>query len=183
MKKILYTIAVMLALAIGSGLLVIYSGTYDVSASREESGLIRWALSTTRQVYVEQQAEAITPPDNASTPNPEVLRSGFNHYDEMCVGCHLAPGKATSEIRQGLNPQPPQLAKRARRRTLEEIFWVTKHGIKMTGMPAWGATHDDMQLWAIAAFVKQLPELSAEQYQAMKQQPVDDGHHHDDHSH
>ncbi|MEX2365632.1 MAG: cytochrome c, partial [Pseudohongiellaceae bacterium] len=101
----------------------------------------------------------------------------------MCVGCHLAPGKDTSEIHQGLSPQPPKLAKRAKQRTLEEIFWVTRHGIKMTGMPAWGVTHDDTQLWAIAAFVKQLPELSAEQYQAMKQQAVDDGHHQDDHSH
>jgi mono/diheme cytochrome c family protein len=44
---------------------------------------------------------------------------------------------------------------------------VVKHGLKMTGMPAWGVTHNDEQLWDVVAFLRKLPELTAEQYQAL----------------
>jgi Cytochrome C oxidase, cbb3-type, subunit III len=51
--------------------------------------------------------------------------------------------------------------------TPAEEFWVVKHGIKMTGMPAWGVTHDDELLWDVVAFLRKIPELAAEQYQAL----------------
>ena len=49
----------------------------------------------------------------------------------------------------------------------EELFWVIKNGVKMTGMPAWGPTHSDAKLWAIVAFLEKLPQMSAQQYQEM----------------
>lgn len=42
-----------------------------------------------------------------------------------------------------------------------------KHGIGATGMPAWGATHSDELLWDIVAFLRKLPELTPDQYQAL----------------
>jgi mono/diheme cytochrome c family protein len=45
-----------------------------------------------------------------------------------------------------------------------ELFWIVKNGIKMTGMPAFGPTHGDEDLWAIVAIMKELPELSEEAY-------------------
>jgi len=39
--------------------------------------------------------------------------------------------------------------------------------VKMTGMPAWGVTHDDELLWDVVAFVRKLPELTPEQYETM----------------
>ena len=51
--------------------------------------------------------------------------------------------------------------------TPAEQFWVVKHGLKMTGMPAWGVTHDDELLWDVVAFLRKLPELSADQYRAL----------------
>ena len=46
-------------------------------------------------------------------------------------------------------------------------FWVIKHGLKMTGMPAWSLGHDDAIIWSIVAFVTRLPGLSAEHYKDM----------------
>jgi hypothetical protein len=46
-------------------------------------------------------------------------------------------------------------------------IWIIKHGVKTTGMPAWGITHDDELLWDVVAFLRKLPELTAEQYQAL----------------
>ena len=40
--------------------------------------------------------------------------------------------------------------------TPAEQFWIIKHGVKMTGMPAWGVTHDDEMLWDVVALVRKL---------------------------
>jgi mono/diheme cytochrome c family protein len=69
-----------------------------------------------------------------------------------------------------MNPEPPLLAEHAGDISVQELFWVIKHGIKMTGMPSWGATHSDDRIWAMAAFVKKLPEYDALDYQEMRQQ-------------
>jgi mono/diheme cytochrome c family protein len=71
-----------------------------------------------------------------------------------------------TEISRGLYPRAPEL-RRNTDLTPAELFWIVKHGVKMTGMPAWGVTHDDDLLWDVVAFVRKLPELTPEQYQTM----------------
>jgi mono/diheme cytochrome c family protein len=94
------------------------------------------------------------------------VASGAGQYAEMCGSCHLAPGMKRTEIGRGLYPRAPEL-RRGSGLTPAEEFWVVKHGIKMTGMPAWGVTHDDELLWDVVAFLRKMPELAAEQYQAL----------------
>jgi len=91
----------------------------------------------------------------------------------MCTGCHLAPGMGDSEIRPGLYPQPPNLSQEPV--DPSEAFWVIKHGIKMSAMPAWGRTHDDATIWDMVAFVQQLPHLTPAQYRdIVARAPPDD---------
>jgi mono/diheme cytochrome c family protein len=45
-----------------------------------------------------------------------------------------------------------------------EIYWITRHGIKMSGMPAWQFHLDDAALWDVVAFVQALPTLSPQAY-------------------
>ena len=85
----------------------------------------------------------------------------------MCVTCHGSPGTPASEIGQGLSPYPPELANETLEASDAELFWVIKNGIRMTGMPAFGLTHEDEDLWAVVAFLKTLPRLSQQEYQAM----------------
>lgn len=183
MKKVIMTIIVIVVVMAAASLSVIYGGLYDVAASTPDSPLMRWALTTTRENVVKREAKSIEVPQTVRQPDQELLRTGFVHYDEMCVNCHAAPGVEAGEIRAGLNPMPPRLAKRAGKRSLAELFWVSKHGIKMTGMPAWGETHSDEELWAVVAFVKHLSKLSAEEYAALREQGDDVGHGHEDHAH
>ncbi len=89
----------------------------------------------------------------------------------MCTGCHLAPGVGDNEMRQGLYPQPPNLSQ-PRDRSPAQLFWIIKHGLKMTGMPAWGVTHDDEAIWGLVAFLQQLPTMDAAAYAALTR---DDG--------
>ena len=150
-----------------------YSGLYDVSASSPHSGLVDWFLSTTSRASVNRHAEGVQVPDL----DDATALAGVSDFDAMCTGCHGAPGQEPEAIGQGLNPLAPDLAEAATELTPAELFWVTKHGIKMTGMPAWGATHDDDALWPVVAFMTTLPELDAEGYQAMLARAGGMGHH------
>ncbi|MGQ0835010.1 MAG: c-type cytochrome [Gammaproteobacteria bacterium] len=128
-----------------------------------------------------------------SLDDPKLIAVGAEHYAEMCTGCHLAPGLRDTEIRAGLYPKPPNLAEHGEHRAPEETFWIIKHGFKMTGMPAWGLTHDDESIWGMVAFVRRLPDLSPDAYRELvepdeshdtkKQQAGASGHDHSTHSH
>lgn len=162
-----------------------YSGFYDVSASSVHTGLVRWLLSTTSHASIARRATDVEVPDLS---DEAIARAGVNDFAAMCTGCHGAPGQAPEAMGQGLNPSPPDLAESAARMSAAELFWATKHGIKMTGMPAWGATHDDDAIWPVVAFVTSLPELDEEGYQALLASADGMGHHagddgHGDHEH
>ncbi|MGH7430139.1 MAG: c-type cytochrome [Candidatus Methylomirabilaceae bacterium] len=116
-----------------------------------------------------------------SLDDPKLIAVGAEHYAEMCTGCHLAPGLRDTEIRAGLYPKPPNLAEHGEHRTPEETFWIIKHGFKMTGMPAWGLTHDDESIWGMVAFVRRLPDLSPDAYRELVE--PDESHEAAGHSH
>jgi mono/diheme cytochrome c family protein len=109
----------------------------------------------------------------ADLNDPKRIAVGAGLYTEMCSGCHLGPGLEKTEISQGLYPQAPELYRTLGHSPAQE-FWMIKHGVKMTAMPAWGRTHSDELMWDMVAFVRQLPSMSPEQYQAaIKSAPED----------
>ncbi len=147
------------------GLITIYSGWYNVSAANKPSGIENWLLGTTMDNSVEKHAENIVVPDLKS---PDKIKEGFAHYDDMCKDCHGSPEKTESDLSKGLNPPAPDLSESAKDLSPEEIFWVTKNGVKMTGMPAWGNTHSDEKIWTIVAFIEKLPGMTRSQYDSLK---------------
>lgn len=154
-----------------------YSGLYDVSASSSHSGLTGWLLSTTSNASIKRRARSVEVPD---LEDESLALAGINDFDSMCASCHGAPGREPEAMGKGLNPPAPDLAEEATELTTAELFWVTKNGIKMTGMPAWGATHDDSSIWPVVAFMKELPDLDGPAYQAMLESASGHGHHAED---
>ena len=69
---------------------------------------------------------------------------------------------------KGLNPPAPDLSESAQDMTPQALFWVTKNGIKMTGMPAWGLTHSDEKIWSIVAFIEKLPGMTGTEYDSLE---------------
>jgi len=170
-------ISVMFAVVAG-GVLAVFGfaslGFYDVSASSPHGGLVSWLLSTTSHASVERRAGEIDVPD---LDDVALTLAGVNDFAGMCAGCHGAPGQEPEAMGQGLNPPPPDLADSAAHMTPAELFWVTKNGIKMTGMPAWGASHADEALWPVVAFMTRLPELDGAGYVALLADAQGHGHH------
>lgn len=161
---VLLTLVAAIAISVLAAIGFAYSGFYDVSASSPHSGPVAWLLSTTSHASVKRHAKDIDVPN---LDQYSLAAAGATDFNAMCVGCHGAPGKQPAALARGLNPPAPDLAESAGHLAPAELFWVTKHGIKMTGMPAWGATHDDGALWPVVAFMTVLPTLDADGYQAL----------------
>lgn len=173
--KILSGVVIALVILLAAFLIFIYSGWYNVSALNEESGLMKWVFKTTKNNSIDSRIGNIVVPDLNDTLK---IKEGFEHYKAMCESCHGAPGKEETELSKGLNPPAPYLVDEAKETDARELFWVTKNGIRMTGMPAWGKTHTDEQIWNIVAFMKKLPDMSAEEYEKMESEMMDDNHNH-----
>jgi len=153
-------IFILLAAAAAAALV---TGTFDVAATRRRPAVVERLLESARDRAVEARSDSIEVPP---LDDPALVRLGVAHYHEMCVTCHGAPGIEPSEIGRGLAPAPPGLSS-LQPFDAAEIYWVVKNGIWSTGMPAFGPTHGDHELWAIAAFVERLPRLSPAEYAAL----------------
>jgi mono/diheme cytochrome c family protein len=146
------------------GLIVVYTGSYNVAATEEHASLTRWAFDTTFHNSVERRAADVPVPE---TFTPAMIAAGARHYKSMCQHCHAGPGVERAEWASGMRPRPPHLTKAASEWRPNEVFWLLKHGVKMSGMPAFGETHDDRALWSITAFVKELPATTPELYRTL----------------
>jgi mono/diheme cytochrome c family protein len=161
-KPVLATIAVLAILGILTGLTVIYSGIFNVGATVSDARLLRWVLITTREASEIHQARSIRAPALGGAD------SGFRIYRDVCVKCHAAPGRTVPVIARGLNPPALDLRQEASEMSPAQLFWVTKNGIRFTGMPAWTATLTDAQIWDTVAFMKRLPQLKPDDYDALE---------------
>ena len=159
--------------------ILVYSGAFNVAAD-----VPHWTL-TTRLIEIVRDRSIAARARNIAVPaldDARLIAEGARHYAAMCADCHLEPGVEKSEIRDGLYPTPPNLTERIPARAAE-MFWVIKHGIKMSAMPAWGRTHDDQSIWGLVAFLRKLPELTSEQYQALIETRGEGQRHHDHDAH
>lgn len=139
-----------------------WSGFYDIGADDPHWRLTFHVLQTVRDRSIRRRSEGIRVPD---LNDPQLILKGAGQYAAMCTGCHLQPGVENSEMRAGMYPQPPNLSKT--RVSPQDAFWVIKHGIKMSAMPAWGRSHDDETIWSMVAFLQKLPSLTPQQYEAI----------------
>lgn len=156
--------AAALLLAVAAGFGIVFSGVYDVAATEPHSKLEDWVMHSTMERAVRSRAAAVAAP--AGFTDQQIL-AGAGDFAAMCALCHGAPGQERGEIGKGLNPEPPALSEAAKRWSRAELFWIVKNGVRMTGMPAFGPTHDDAALWNIVGFVERLKSMSPEQYEAL----------------
>lgn len=160
---VLLTVIAVLAAEVCAALAVMWWGAINVGADHPHPALVRWYLDRAMTYSVQEHAQGLQAPPPAQISRAE----GARHYDSMCVICHGAPGSERSLIGQGLSPDPPHLVRTAPGWTVEQVYWLVTHGVGDTGMPAFGATRTEAQRWAIAYFVKQLPEMTPEEYQRL----------------
>ena len=163
-KVVACTLGVLAVLAALAGGAVVYGGLYDVAATTQHFQPVYSLLETAMRHSVVRHARGIaTPPSFGAEPS---LRRGAACYRDHCVQCHGGPGLPRLAPGLGMQPLPSALNDPSPAWKPRELYWITRHGIRMTGMPAWQFRLADDDLWAVAGFVAVLPDLTPAAYAA-----------------
>jgi len=166
MKSFLIALLVVFGCVLVGGGAFILSGIYDVGAAVPHWKATFLLLEALRERSIDVHSEGIeVPPLNSG----ELVDEGFPHFHDMCRLCHGAPGYPREEFADGLYPSPPDLKSRDVQEENDDraLYWIVKNGLKMTGMPSFGKTHTEKQLWGIVAVVRRLLILDPKEYQGM----------------
>ena len=142
----------------------LFGGFYNVAA-QEEPAPVAWVLTHVRAASIDRHATDQPP---GSLDDPAMVRKGAQLFATLgCLGCHGGPGVKWLKFTEGMQPYPPDLKEIVGGIEPRQLFWVVKHGIKMTGMPSFGASGvADQDIWAIVAFLKKLPTVSDTDFKA-----------------
>ncbi len=167
-KHVLRHVFLIVGIFVVGGVLValvfMYSGIFNVAATVVDSSAMNWALVTVREASIGLHSRDV------KLPKPEVVPdrdNGFRIYRQECTMCHTPIGRTPRPMAVGFNPQAPGFGADSDNMTAAELFWVTKNGIRFTGMPAWGPSRSDKDLWDVVGFVETLPKMSAADYDSL----------------
>lgn len=162
-------IVVSILVAIVGAYLILQSGLIPANADAEPGGLELWAAGTSLNATLRNQAPKQANPVALSSAN---LIAGITLYGQHCAFCHgtAAGASSASPVAKGLYPRPPQLAEDGVEDDPEGVsYWKIKHGIRLTGMPAWGSSLTDQQIWTLALFLKHMDKLPPDAQQVWTQ--------------
>ncbi len=142
-----------------------FGGFYSVSATEQDPGPVAWALIHVRTASIDHHATEQPP---GSLEDAATVQAGARAFATRgCVNCHGGPGAQWAKFSEGMNPGPPDLKDVVGTLTPSQLFWVVKNGIRMTGMPSFGAIGvPDQEIWTIVAFLKKLPTVSDADFKA-----------------
>lgn len=145
-------------------MLFAWSGLYSVAASSGHWALVEAFLRFGMESSVRTHAPALIPPD---LRDESLIRLGAGHFHAGCAFCHGSPGTPVGAAALRMLPPPPELQDKVAEWTDQELFWIVRHGIKYTGMPAWPVQGRGDEVWALVAFLRRLPALDAGSYAAL----------------
>ena len=96
-------------------------------------------------------------------------KRGAAVYRQWCASCHGNNGHGDTAIGRNLFPKAPDMTLAAtQNKTDGELYWIIENGIRLTGMPAWGAGGpDDADSWKLVHFIRHIEHLTPEDLKAM----------------
>lgn len=143
------------------GLFVFLSGVVNTEATKQHFRITHHLLDIGLRFSLRTRASDIEAP---SLDDPHMIAVGAACYQRYCEQCHGAPGVAAGAHGLGMLPTPNNLAQAAHEWPAAHLYYVTREGVRITGMPAWKFRIADEGLWSTVAFVRQLPTLTHERY-------------------
>ncbi len=146
------------------GFLFAASGIMPITASSGHWPITEWLLNFAMSRSVSTHSVGIKAPE---LNDEDLVLKGAGHYETGCFPCHGSPVLEEPRIARAMTPHPPYLPPEIHQWEPVELFYIVKHGVKFTGMPAWPAQQRDDEVWATVAFLQKLPELNAQEYQRL----------------
>lgn len=163
-RTVLATVVALAVITAAGAAGFVWSGAYNVAANSQHSQPVYSLLEYAMHQSVRLRARDIEPPPLTA---PASFEHGAMCYQDRCEQCHGGPGVAQSDIALGMQPVPGPLINANARWGARELYWITRNGITMSGMPAWGFQLADQDLWALVAFIERLSQMSTAEYRAV----------------
>lgn len=165
-RLVVQTVAATLCVLAAGGALAAYalmmSGYYNIGATKQHWQPVYSFLETGMHRSVRFHARNVAVPPL----NQDMVRQGAQLYAMHCAACHGAPGVAPAGIGMSMQPVPGPLVDAKDKWRDRELYWIVRHGIKMSGMPAWEFRITDDEIWQLVAFVRQMPDMTPADYAA-----------------
>ena len=120
----------------------------DVTPSRVEAALLGAALRASVARHVSSD------PNRRLSPSGEDVSAGTNIYHQMCSRCHGGSRESANLLGRSFDPPAPNLLQARSAYSRNELFWIVKHGIRNTAMPAWGNLLSDGDIEKVVAFLQ-----------------------------
>jgi thiosulfate dehydrogenase len=184
MRGFIAGVIITLLVLTGTVFAVSHFGLYPIGADNPPGSLERSLAARAMDVYADKHKPEI---DNPTQPTAENLTAGAKEYEEHCAFCHGGAKARVSPMQNKFNPPAPQLISRVPHDPDNWLFWVTKHGVRMTGMPSWDGVMSDEEMWKVIAFIKhsgKLPPETAAAWQKLASTPGEiDEHTPEQHQH
>lgn len=164
MSRIFVALLIALVVAAVAAAVFVWSGIYNIAASSPHTQPVYTLLERTMQQSVRLRARDVQPP---ALDAPGLFERGAACYQHRCELCHGGPGVAQNDLALGMQPVPGPLVNVNLRFNTRELYWITRNGITMSGMPAWKLQLSEHDTWALVAFIERLPQLSPAAYQQL----------------
>jgi hypothetical protein len=123
-----------------TGGVVLISGIVPIKASSGHWAITAWVLDLAKSRSVATHTIGMSVPPLEDT---SLAMKGASYFDFGCAPCHGSPVLEQPTIASMMTPRPPALGRAASEFDRDELFYIVKHGIKFTGMPAWPALQRD----------------------------------------
>lgn len=150
-----------------TGYAIIRTGLMPANADERPPHFEVWAAKTSLHATLRRSAPRVTDPLPATTEN---LVAGVKLYAQNCAVCHGDANANATNVADGLYQKPPQLAKEGVEDDPDGVtYWKLRHGIRWTGMPAFGKTLSEKQLWQVTLFLKTMDHLPPAAQKAWQQ--------------
>lgn len=153
-KRVLIAIGVVAVLLAG----LAWAASRVSLSALDAPGPIETAVATrAKRWLVARAARAEVVP----APGPQTVAAGGMRYRGLCASCHGNDGRTPTVIGRAMYPRAVDLgAARVQSWSDRELFWIVKHGIRLSGMPGFGTTLADDEIGALVAYVRTIPDTS-----------------------
>ncbi len=127
-----------------------------LSATAPPGRLETWAATRAKAWLIARAARDVPP---FQRPTGLGIAAGGMRFGGECGTCHGTDGRSPTDIGRGMYPPAVNLGSPAVQAWSDrELFWIIKHGIRLTGMPGFGRELGDDEIRQLVAYVRTLAE-------------------------
>lgn len=127
----------------------------SLSALSEPGRFETYVAAKAKHWLVARAARESSPPQSANDAVSVAI--GRMQFGGRCASCHGFDGRTPTDVGRWMYPRTPVLGSpEVQQWSDAELFWIIKHGIRLTGMPGFGNIHSDEEIWHLVHYVRSL---------------------------